>query len=63
MSAGTPAQTYNSFLSSFFNFHAEPGLFAAAVTMQISVAALVAAVLQRYITRLKIVDPVTVVLE
>ncbi len=60
LTGGTPAQTYNSFLSSFFNFQSEPGLFAAAVVIQMIVAIIVAAFLQRYITSLKIVDPGTI---
>jgi multiple sugar transport system permease protein len=62
LSGGTSAQTYNSFLSSFFNFQAEPGLFAAAVSIQMLVAVIVAAFLQKYITSLRIVDPGTVTL-
>jgi multiple sugar transport system permease protein len=62
LSGGTPAQTYNSFLSSFFNFQSEPGMFAAAVVIQMLVAIVVAAFLQKYITSLKIVDPGSVVI-
>jgi multiple sugar transport system permease protein len=62
LSGGTPAQTYNALISSFFGFQAEPGLFGAAVTIQMLVAVVVAAVLQRYITSLKIVDPGTITL-
>ncbi len=61
LSGGTPAQTYNSFLSSFFNFQSEPGMFASSVVIQMLVAIVVAAFLQKYITSLKIVDPGTVV--
>jgi len=44
-------------------FQNEPAMFAAAVTLQIIVAAIIASVLQKYITQLKIVDPGTVVIE
>jgi len=63
LAQGTPAVTYNAQLSGFFNFQNEPAMFAAAVTVQILIAAGVAAFLQRYITELKIIDPGTVVVE
>jgi multiple sugar transport system permease protein len=65
LSSGTPAQTYNSFLTSFTNStgsEPQPTLFASAVVLQILVAILVSAFLQRYITSLKIIDPGTVTL-
>lgn len=61
LSGGTPAQTYNSFLTSFFHMYAHDNLFAAAVMVQMIPAIIVSALLQRYIVQLKIVDPVTVV--
>ena len=64
ISSGSPAQTYNTFLTAFFagvsGTAPEPTIFAAAVIMQIIVAVLVAGFLQKYITSLKIVDPGTV---
>ncbi|MEM2803258.1 MAG: carbohydrate ABC transporter permease [Nitrososphaerota archaeon] len=63
LSQGTSAATYNAQLSGFFNFQNEPAMFAAAVTLQIIVATIIASVLQKYITQLKIVDPGTVVVE
>ena len=63
ISQGTPAATYNAQLSGFFNFQNEPAMFAAAVTLQVILAAIVAAVLQKYIVRLRIVDPGAVVIE
>jgi multiple sugar transport system permease protein len=62
LSGGTPAQTYNSLISSFFGFQSEPGLFGAAVTIQMLFAVVVAAFLQKYITSLRIVDPGTITL-
>jgi multiple sugar transport system permease protein len=56
-------QVYNSFMTSFFAMQAVDNLFASAVVIQIIPAVIVAAVLQRYITRLKIVDPSAVVME
>ncbi len=55
-------QVYNSFMTSFFAMQAVDNLFASAVVIQIIPALVVAAILQRYITRLKIVDPSAVVL-
>ncbi|MEM4374720.1 MAG: carbohydrate ABC transporter permease [Nitrososphaerota archaeon] len=63
LSQGTPAATYNAQLSGFFNFQNEPAMFAAAVTVQILLAAFVATALQRYIVRLRIVDPGAVIIE
>lgn len=63
LSQGTPAATYNAQLSGFFNFQNEPAMFAAAVTVQILLATVVATALQRYIVRLRIVDPGAVVVE
>ncbi|GBC69036.1 Trehalose transport system permease protein SugB [archaeon HR01] len=63
ISQGTPAATYNAQLSGFFNFQNEPAMFAAAVTLQVILAAIVAAVLQKYIVKLRIVDPGAVVIE
>jgi multiple sugar transport system permease protein len=63
ISQGTPAATYNAQLSGFFNFQNEPAMFAAAVTLQIILAAIVAVALQKYIIRLRIVDPGAVVIE
>nr|BAJ46961.1 multiple sugar transport system permease protein [Candidatus Caldarchaeum subterraneum] len=63
LSQGTPAATYNAQLSGFFNFQNEPAMFAAAVMLQISLAAVVAIALQKYIVRLRIVDPGAVVIE
>ena len=63
LSQGTAAATYNAQLSGFFNFQNEPAMFAAAVTLQIIAAVIVSAALQKYIERLKIVDPGTVVVE
>jgi multiple sugar transport system permease protein len=63
LSSGTPAQTYNSFLTSFSNSTGslpQPTIFAAAVVVQILVAIVVSGFLQRYITSLKIIDPGTV---
>jgi multiple sugar transport system permease protein len=65
ISSGSPAQTYNTFLTVFLGGATagsapEPTLFASAVVVQIIVAVVVAAFLQRYITSLKIVDPGTV---
>ncbi|MCR8487361.1 MAG: carbohydrate ABC transporter permease [Crenarchaeota archaeon] len=63
ISQGTSAATYNAQLSGFFNFQNEPAMFAAAVTLQIILAAVIASALQKYIAQLKIVDPGTVVVE
>jgi len=63
LSQGTPAATYNAQLSGFFNFQNEPAMFSAAVTLQIILAAVVAIALQKYIVRLRIVDPGAVVIE
>ncbi|MEM4290393.1 MAG: carbohydrate ABC transporter permease [Nitrososphaerota archaeon] len=63
ISQGTSAATYNAQLSGFFNFQNEPAMFAAAVTLQIILAAIIASALQKYIAQLKIVDPGTVVVE
>jgi len=63
LSQGTSAATYNAQLSGFFNFQNEPAMFAAAVTLQILLAAVVAAALQKYIVQLRIVDPGAVVIE
>jgi len=65
ISSGSPAATYNAFLSIFLGEGTsgtvpEPNLFAGAVTVQIIVAIVVAGFLQKYITSLKIVDPGTV---
>jgi len=65
ISSGSPAATYNAFLSVFLGGATsgsapEPNLFAAAVSLQIVVAIVVAGFLQKYITSLKIVDPGTV---
>ncbi len=65
ISSGTPAATYNAFLSIFLGGATsgsapEPTLFASAVVVQIVVAIVVAGFLQRYITSLKIIDPGTV---
>ncbi len=64
ISSGSPAQTYNTFLTAFFagvsGTAPEPTIFAAAVIIQIIVAIVVAGFLQKYITSLKIVDPGTV---
>ena len=58
LTSGTPAQTYNSFLSSFtYVYVSAPELFAAAITVQMLVAIIVAVFLQKYITSLKIIDP------
>jgi multiple sugar transport system permease protein len=63
LSGGTSAQTYNAYLTSFFGFTSnEPALFAAAVTIQMVVALMVCIILQRYITSLNFIDPVSVVL-
>jgi multiple sugar transport system permease protein len=56
-------QVFNSFMTSFFAMQAVDNLFASAVIIQLIPAIIVAAVLQRYITRLKIVDPSAVVIE
>ncbi len=66
LSSGSPAQTYNTYLTAFFATGAtgsepEPTIFASAVVIQILVAIIISAFLQRYITSLKIVDPGTVV--
>ena len=61
IAGGSSAQTYNSMLSAFFIMYAHHNLFAAAVIVQMIPAMAIATVLQRYITQLKIVDPVTVV--
>ena len=67
LSSGTPAQTYNTFLTAFFGqasgSQPQPTIFASAVVMQILVAIVVSAFLQKYITSLKIVDPGTVILQ
>jgi multiple sugar transport system permease protein len=63
ISQGTPAATYNAQLSGFFNFQNEPAMFAAAVPLQIILAAIVAVAFQKYIIRLRIVDPGAVVIE
>ncbi len=65
ISSGSPAATYNAFLSVFLGGATsgsapEPTLFAAAVLLQILVAVIVAGFLQKYITSLKIIDPGTV---
>jgi len=68
LSSGSPAQTYNSFLTSFFfganiaGSESVTTIFAAAVVIQILVAIVVATFLQKYITSLKIVDPGTIAL-
>jgi multiple sugar transport system permease protein len=66
LSSGSPAQTYNTFLTAFFGqasgSQPQPTIFASAVVVQILVAIVVSAFLQKYITSLKIVDPGTVVL-
>ena len=63
LAQGTQAATYNAQLSGFFNFQNEPAMFAAAVTVQMAIAVVIVAALQRYITELKIVDPGTVMIE
>jgi multiple sugar transport system permease protein len=65
ISSGSPAATYNAFLSVFLGGATsgsapEPTLFAGAIFIQILVAIVVAGFLQRYITSLKIIDPGTV---
>jgi ABC-type glycerol-3-phosphate transport system permease component len=65
LTSGTPAQTYNTFLTAFFGqasgSEPQPTIFAAAVVIQILVAIVVAGFLQKYISSLKIVDPGTIV--
>ena len=64
ISSGSPAQTYNTFLTAFLGQASgsapTPTIFAAAVVVQILVAIVIAGFLQKYITSLKIVDPGTV---
>ncbi len=59
LTSGTPSVTFNSLLDSLSG--GSP-LFAAAVVLQILVAVILSAFLQRYIVSLKIVDPGTVLL-
>ena len=64
LTSGSPAQTYNTFLTAFLGqasgSEPQPTIFAAAVVIEILVAVVVAAFLQKYITNLKIIDPGTV---
>jgi multiple sugar transport system permease protein len=63
LSGGGDVQPFTPFLFTFFrNVTVEPTLAAAAIMMNMIPALLVAAVLQRYIIALKIVDPGAVVL-
>ena len=61
LTSGSPAQTYNTFLTAFLGqasgSEPQPAIFAAAVVIEILVAVVVAAFLQKYITNLKIIDP------
>jgi multiple sugar transport system permease protein len=59
LTSGTPSVTLNSLLDSFSG--ASP-LFASAVVLQILLPMILATFLQRYIVRLKIVDPNTIVI-
>ena len=65
ISSGSPAETYNTFLSVFLGGATagsapQPNLFAAAVAVQIFVVIVIAASSRKDITSLKIVDPGTV---
>jgi len=64
ISSGSPAQTFNTSLTAFLGQASgsapDPTIFAGAVVVQVIVAIVVAGVLQKYITSLKIVDPGTV---
>jgi len=63
LSGGGDVQPFTPFLLTFFqNITVETTMFASAVVTNMTPAILVAAVLQRYITSLKIVDPGTVML-
>ncbi len=55
LTSGTPAQTLNAFISDL-----DGSILAAAVVVQVMVAIVLGAFLQKYITSLKIVDPGTV---
>jgi multiple sugar transport system permease protein len=64
ISSGSPAQTFNTSLTAFLGQASgsapDPTIFAGAVVIQVVVAIVVAGILQKYITSLKIVDPGTV---
>ncbi|MDG6925848.1 MAG: carbohydrate ABC transporter permease [Nitrososphaerota archaeon] len=64
ISSGSPAQTFNTSLTAFLGQASgsapDPTIFAAAVVVQVVVAIVVAGILQKYITSLKIIDPGTV---
>lgn len=62
LSGGAEVQPFTPFLTTFFqNITVETSMAAAAMMTNITPAILVAAVLQRYITSIKIIDPGTVV--
>ncbi|MCR8486981.1 MAG: carbohydrate ABC transporter permease [Crenarchaeota archaeon] len=62
LSGGADVQPFTPFLTTFFqNITVETSMAAAAMMTNITPAILVAAVLQRYITSIKIIDPGTVV--
>jgi ABC-type glycerol-3-phosphate transport system permease component len=63
LSGGGEVQPFTPFLTTFFtNITVETSMAAAAMVTNITPALLVAIVLQRYITSMKIIDPGTVVI-
>jgi multiple sugar transport system permease protein len=64
ISSGSPAEVFNAILTAFLGQASgsapNPTIFAGAVVVQMLVAIIVAGILQKYITSLKIVDPGTV---